>query len=116
MITWYVAIKLGEWVIWSGIGVFFLVKTLFGRERPAWLYLLLAAAFFIFGLADFIEYFTKSTFPWWLWVWKIGGGLTLFALLVTRDYVKRGRIALAPWRFVAAAAILVLALICVVKS
>ncbi len=116
MITWYVAIKLGEWVIWSGIGIFFLVQTFLGRERPIWLYLSLAAAFFVFGLADFIEYFTNGTFPWWLWVWKIGGGLTLFALLVTRDYVKRGRIALAPWRFVAAAIILILALICVIKS
>ena len=116
MITWYVAIKLGEWVIWTSIAIFFFVKTIFGVERPRWLYLSLSAAFFIFGLADFIEYFTNGTFPWWLWVWKIGGGLTLFALLVTRDYVKRGRAALAPWRFVAAAVILVLAVICVMKS
>jgi hypothetical protein len=116
MITWYVAIKLGEWVIWSGIGIFFLVKTWCGQERPLWLYLALAAAFLVFGFADFIEYFTNGTFPWWLWVWKIGGGLTLFALLVTRDYVKRGRAALAPWRFVAAAVILTLAVICVMKS
>jgi len=116
MITWYVAIKLGEWVIWTGIGIFFLTKALLSQERPLWLYLSLAAAFFVFGLADFIEYFTNGTFPWWLWVWKIAGGLMLFALLVTRDYVKRGRVALAPWRFIAAALILLLAVICVMKS
>jgi len=116
MITWYVAIKLGEWVIWTGIGIFFLVQALSAHEKPLWLYLALAAAFFVFGLADFIEYFTDGTFPWWLWVWKIGGGLTVFALLVVRDYFKRGRRALAPWRFIAAAVILVLAVICVTKS
>jgi hypothetical protein len=116
MLTWYVAIKLGEWVIWSGIGLYFLGKAFGGRENPRWLYLALAAAFFVFGLADFIEYFTNGTFPWWLWVWKIGGGLILFALLVTRDYVKRGHVALAPWRFAAAAVILGLAVICVMKS
>ena len=116
MITWYVAIKLGEWVIWTGISIYLLVATFFGQARPRWLYVLLAAAFFVFGLADFIEYFTNGTFPWWLWAWKIGGGLTLFALLVTRDYIKRGRVALAPWRFVAAAAILAIALVCMTKS
>ena len=46
MITWYVAIKLGEWVVWSGIGIYFLIKTFIGQERPLWLYLSLAAAFF----------------------------------------------------------------------
>ena len=40
----------------------------------------------------------------------------MFALLVTRDYIKRGRVALAPWRFVAAAAILAIALVCMTKS
>ena len=116
MLTWYVAIKLGEWIIWSAIGAFFLVQTLRGQARPRWLYLALAAAFFVFGLADFIEYFTNGTFPWWLWAWKILGGLVLFALLMVRDYVKRGRVALAPWRFVAAAFILVLAGYCVTQS
>jgi hypothetical protein len=116
MITWYVAIKLGEWVIWTGIAIYFLVRTFRYRDKPRWLYLSLAAAFFVFGLADFIEYFTNGTFPWWLWAWKIGGGLVLFALLVTRDYYLRGRAALAPWRFVAAGGILAMALYCVTKS
>ena len=116
MITWYVVIKLGEWVIWSGIGAYFLIGTFLGYERPRWLYVSLAVAFFIFGMADFIEYFTNGTFPWWLWAWKIAGGLTLFALLITRDYVKRGRVALAPWRFVAAGTILAVAVICMVNT
>ena len=73
-ITWYVAIKLGEWVIWSGIGIYFLIQTFRYHARPRWLYLALAVAFFVFGLADFIEYFTNGTFPWWLRDWKIAGG------------------------------------------
>jgi hypothetical protein len=116
MITWYVFIKLGEWVIWSAIGLYFLFQAVLGHARPRWLYLSLALAFFVFGMADFIEYFTNGTFPWWLWAWKIVGGLTLFALLVVRDYVKRGRAALTPWRFVTAAFILGLAVYCITKS
>jgi len=115
-IVWYVAIKLGEWVIWSGIGIYFLIQTFRYQARPRWLYLALATAFFVFGLADFIEYFTNGTFPWWLWVWKIAGGLVLFALLVVRDYVKRGLPALAPWRFFAAGFILLQAIYCIAKS
>src|SRR5579871_6287329 len=111
MITWYVAIKLAEWVIWSALGFFFLVQACRGRET-LWLGFALAAAFCVFGGADFIEYFTNGAFPWWLWAWKIGSGLTLFALLVTRDYVHRGAVALAPWRFLAASAILSLTLYC----
>ncbi len=116
MISWYVAIKLGEWVIWSGIAIYFLIQVFQNHSQPRWLYLALACAFFVFGMADFIEYFTSGTFPWWLWVWKIGGGLVLFGLLVARDYVMRGRVALAPWRFVAAGFILGLAVYCVTKS
>jgi hypothetical protein len=116
MITWYVAIKLGEWVIWSAIGIYFLARGILGREKPLVLSLALAAAFFVFGMADFIEYFTNGTFPWWLWAWKIAGGLALFALLVTRDYYQRGAEALAPWRFWAAAVILLLAIYCIVKE
>jgi hypothetical protein len=116
VITWYVAVKLGEWVIWSGIGIFFVIKNFVGLEQPRWLYLALAGAFFVFGLADFIEYFTNGTFPWWLWVWKIGGGLTLFGLLMTHDYFKRGRVSLAPWRFIAAGCILAMALVCAIKA
>ena len=115
MILWYVTIKLGEWIIWSGIGIYFLLQALLYQAHPRWLYLALATAFFVFGFADFIEYFTNGTFPWWLWAWKIIGGLVLFALLVTRDYVQRGRPALSPWRFVAAAVILALALVCILK-
>jgi hypothetical protein len=116
MIVWYVAIKLGEWIVWSAIGIYFLVQTFRYQAQPRWLYLGLAIAFFVFGLADFIEYFTNGTFPWWLWAWKIIGGLVLFALLVTRDYVKRGRPALAPWRFFAAGFILLMAVYCITKS
>jgi hypothetical protein len=116
MITWYVDIKLTEWCIWSAIGIFFLVQAYFPNIQPRWLCLALAAAFLFFGGADFIEYFTNGTFPWWLWAWKITGGLALFALLIIRDYVKRGRTALAPWRFIAAAFILSLAIFCEVKS
>jgi hypothetical protein len=116
VITWYGAIKLGEWVIWSAIASYFLVQTLQGRAHPHSLYFALAAAFFIFGLADFIEYFTNGTFPWWLWAWKIISGLTLFGLLLTRDYIKRGRVALAPWRFIAAVMILLLAGYCITQS
>jgi hypothetical protein len=116
VITWYVAIKLGEWVIWSAIGIYFLVRTYRYRDQPRWLYFSLALAFFVFGMADFIEYFTSGTFPWWLWAWKISGGLILFALLVTRDYVRRGRVALAPWRFLAAGLIFALTIYCIVKT
>ncbi len=116
MIVWYVAIKMAEWIIWSGIGIYFLVQTFRYQAKPRWLYFALAMAFFVFGMADFIEYFTNGTFPWWLWAWKIVGGLTLFGLLVTHDYTKRGCVALAPWRFMAAAAILMLALYCVSRS
>ncbi len=116
MITWYVTIKLGEWVIWSGIGGYFLARAFSRLEQPGWLNLALATAFFVFGLADFIEYFTNGTFPWWLWVWKIGGGLTLFGLLIAYDYFKRGHVALVPWRFGAAGAILAMAIVCAVKA
>jgi hypothetical protein len=47
---------------------------------------------------------------------RLPGGLVLFALLVVRDYVKRGRPALAPWRFFAAGFILLLAIYCIAKS
>jgi len=116
MITWYVAIKLAEWCIWSSIGLFFLFQAYRAKGRSRWLGFSLAAAFFVFGGADFIEYFTNGTFPWWLWTWKIMGGLALFTLLVARDYVNRGPVALAPWRFMAAAAILSLTLYCASKS
>jgi hypothetical protein len=62
MISWYVAVKLGEWVIWSGIAIYFLVRAFRYKEQPLWLYLALAVAFFVFGMADFIEYFNQWNF------------------------------------------------------
>jgi hypothetical protein len=116
MVDWYVAVKLTEWLIWWGIGLTYLIKGINSKARLSWIYLSLAAAFFVFGAADFIEYFTKGHFPWWLWVWKIVGGLVLFGLLVVNDYYKRGVAALSPWRFLAALVILVMAIECWRKS
>lgn len=112
MIFWYVTIKLGEWVIWTGIALFFFTKMLNARHLR-WVNGALALAFLFFGLADFIEYFTRGSFPWWLWAWKITGGLILFFLLLLRDYKIRGKAALTPWRFLAALVILGMALVCI---
>ena len=112
MITWYVSIKLAEWVIWWGIGVYCLVKALTSKTRKAGIQFGLGLAFIFFGLGDFVEYFTAGRLPWWLWTWKITGGLTLFGLLVASDYYKRGAAALSPWRFIAASIILAIAFVC----
>jgi hypothetical protein len=111
MISWYVTIKMMEWLIWFGVGFYYL-KIFFTSDRASWVHPLLASAFFIFGLADFVEYFTRGHFPWWLWIWKIAGGLTLFGLLIIDDYYRRGTAALSPWRFVAALIILAMAVEC----
>lgn len=111
--TWYVSIKLLEWMIWSGIALYFLVWGCFLKRRSFWLSLSLAVAFFVFGGADFIEYFTKGRFPAWLWAWKIAGGLTVFALLLVDDYQKRGPVALSRWRFAFAGLILILTACCI---
>ena len=108
MIYWYVAIKLGEAIIWGGLAVHFILK----RSKMIWLSFSIAGALLFFGSADFIEYFTRGLFPWWLWVWKITGGLILFGLLVADDYYKRGAVALSPWRFAAAMIILAIAVEC----
>ena len=112
MITWYVSIKLAEWVIWWGIGVYCFVKALSPKTRQPGIQIGLGLAFIFFGLGDFVEYFTAGRLPWWLWTWKITGGLTLFGLLVASDYYKRGVSALSPWRFIAAAIILAIAFYC----
>ncbi len=111
-ISWYVLIKLVEWVIWWGIGFYLLFRAFQPDSPNPKIKGAVALGFFIFGGADFIEYFTAGRLPWWLWVWKIVGGLLLFGLLVADDYNKRGAVALAPWRFVAATIILSMALIC----
>jgi len=99
MVSWYVALKLGEWVIWWAIGIAYIIKSLKATTKQPWISRSLALGFFVFGVADLIEYFTRGSFPWWLWVWKIAGGLALFTLLIIDDYYKRGSKALAPWRF-----------------
>jgi hypothetical protein len=111
-VSWYVLIKLVEWVIWWGIGFYFLTRAFRPESRNPKIKCAVAIGFFIFGGADFIEYFTAGRLPWWLWVWKIVGGLILFGLLVIDDYFKRGSVALSPWRFVAATVILAMALSC----
>ncbi len=98
----YVAIKMAEAVIWLSCASFFFVKS-FRMPVFHWIYPALGFGFLYFGLADAVEYITAGRLPWWLWAWKISGGLTLFGLLVTEDYVRRGAVALAPYRFVAAA-------------
>jgi hypothetical protein len=112
MISWYVAIKLTEWVIWWGIGIYCFIKAYSPKARQPGIQIGLGLAFIFFGFGDFIEYFTAGRLPWWLWTWKIVGGLILFGLLVADDYHKRGAPALSPWRFTAAAFILTMAFIC----
>jgi predicted Na+-dependent transporter len=103
---------MGEAVIWLTCSLIYFWKA--GKARPFhWVYLGVAIAFLYFGLADAVEYLTAGALPWWLWTWKISGGLILFGLLVTEDYVKRGPVALAPYRFIAAGAILAGALACI---
>jgi hypothetical protein len=107
--SWYVAIKMGEAVIWLSCCLFFVWKSIVTRPF-AYHLLVLAAAFLIFGLADAVEYVTNGKLPWWLWAWKIAGGLNLFAWLMVDDYMRRGRAALAPYRFIAAGVILLWAI------
>ncbi|HSI82190.1 MAG: hypothetical protein ACAI35_27875 [Candidatus Methylacidiphilales bacterium] len=68
-----------------------------------------ALAAFLFGISDCLEISPIGLSAFTLTV-KFGSGLSLFACLMRYDYLKRGPIALAPWRFIAAGVILVLAI------
>ena len=107
----YIAIKMAEAVIWLSCASYFFLKSV-RANKFHWIYPALGFGFLYFGLADAVEYVTAGKLPWWLWAWKISGGLALFGLLVMEDYVKRGVVALAAYRFVAAAFVLALAIIC----
>lgn len=109
-ISWYVWVKIGEAVFWLSCAAYFLVRGIRGTGSGR-IDFGVAAAFTVFGLADAVEYWTAGALPWWLWVWKIVGGLSLFGFLVAEDHARRGAPALAWYRFVGAGLVLAWALI-----
>lgn len=114
-VNWYVAVNLVEAMIWFGCGNYFGWKA--HQLKPVlWFRPALAVTFVVFGCSDLAECVIDGPLPRWLWAWKIGGGLALFGFLIVEDYHERGRIALAPHRFVAATAILVIALFCIIHQ
>jgi hypothetical protein len=108
----YVVFNQCECLIWWAFGLYFVYLVASKQPRGALLLpeLALILGFAFFGFSDYIESTDSGGLPRYLWIWKIVNGTALFALLVWRDYSMRGRIALRPWRFVAAGTVLGLAI------
>ena len=108
----YIFFNQCECLIWWAFGLYFLYLVAAKRPRGQLLVpeLLLVVGFAFFGLSDYVESTDTGGLPEYLWVWKIVNGTFIFALLIWRDYVLRGKVALRPWRFVAAGAIVALAI------
>jgi len=108
----YVWFNQAECLIWWAFGAYFVFRIF--CSKPGGFLLLteaaLVAGFLFFGLSDYFEAKDDGPVPIWLWCWKIPNGIILFSLLIWRDYLLRGRVALRPWRFVAASLILTLAI------
>ena len=64
--------NLCEAALWSAFGVVMLAKTRSAKTSASRrIYASLSAAFFLFGVSDFIEAHTGAWWtPWWLLVWK----------------------------------------------
>ena len=70
----------------------------------------LIVGFLFFGLSDYVEAGEGHGLPGWLWAWKLSLGSFLFILLVWRDYLLRGSLAIKRRHFVMAGLIFGLAL------
>jgi len=108
----YVLFNQGECLLWWAFGAYFVIVIFQKKHRGALLAveIALVVGFLFFGLSDFVESNDQGAPPLGLWLWKIANGIFLFGLLIYRDYVLRGRVALNPWRFIVAGGILAVAL------
>jgi hypothetical protein len=108
----YVLFNQCECLIWWAFGAYFVYLVAVKRHRGRLLgpELALIVGFFFFGLSDYVESNDAAGLTTYLWIWKIANGITLFALLIWRDYAMRGPVALAWWRFAAAGVVLALAI------
>ena len=67
--------------VWFLVALVCLVKALRSGSKTAWLGIVAAAAFLLFGISDLVEIQTGAWWrPWWLLAWKAGCVLT-FVLL-----------------------------------
>lgn len=85
----YLFFNLLEGLLWCAIGAAFLLHAAAGKFRNR-LALLVALAFFVFGLTDFIE---RETLAWWrpLWLLALKGACVLTFLLCYLQYRKNRR-------------------------
>jgi len=79
----FVNANLAEAVLWSSIGIGFLIAGVRHARRRRFLWIL-AAAFVTFGVSDVIESRTGAWWrPWWLLALK-GGCLLVFAVALAK--------------------------------
>jgi hypothetical protein len=114
--AFYVVFNQCECLIWWAFGAYFVWRVSMDRGAMRVAEALLIVGFFFFGLSDYVESNDQGGPPLWLWLWKIGNGCAIFALLIWRDYAMRGRVALNPWRFIAAGVVLGLAMYGVIRG
>ena len=114
----YVLFNRCECLLWWTFFLYIVFQAFLKKHRGSLLLaeLLMAVGFFVFGLSDYVESSDQGAPPWWLWLWKITNGCFLFSMMMSRDYLLRGKVALNPWRFIAAGFILSAAIYLALKN